>query len=314
MGARLSPVFPGFARQSSPSPARSDRSETSVLVRLPGLYSPGSLPRDWSTERSEADRDEFPRDGCHMCGMPRAEMAQHEHGEGVCNQRPIACPLCAKTFTLWSHYETHKKCHQKLKQRQYPCQSCGKIFTSASNRNMHQRIHKGVRPFQCIPCGVYSLQKAHLQKHKRTQGHIQATELYEKRKADGLIQEPDPNMKKEELDNSETRSEDSLPTADSSTPSNPDSEDSKHDDFKPSPKRKQSHPQYSPQLLNIKVEREEGPLTPREAQINMNIEFNTQTHGYDCRQCDFSTHEHAVMKEHVVMDHLRDKADLQCKE
>merc|ERR1740116_262740 len=73
--------------------------------------------------------------------MPRAEMAQHEHGEGVCNQRPIACPLCAKTFTLWSHYETHKKCHQKLKQRQYPCQTCGKIFTSASNRNMHQRIH-----------------------------------------------------------------------------------------------------------------------------------------------------------------------------
>ena len=71
--------------------------------------------------------DEFPRDGCHMCGMPRAEMAQHGHGEGVCNQRPIACPLCAKTFTLWSHYETHKKCHQKLKQRQYPCQSCGKV-------------------------------------------------------------------------------------------------------------------------------------------------------------------------------------------
>ena len=118
-----------------------------MLVRLPGLYSPGSLPRDWSAERSEADRglenfffsssliiltyysilDEFPRDGCHMCGMPRAEMAQHGHGEGVCNQRPIACPLCAKTFTLWSHYETHKKCHQKLKQRQYPCQSCGKV-------------------------------------------------------------------------------------------------------------------------------------------------------------------------------------------
>ena len=62
-----------------------------------------------------------------MCGMPRAEMAQYQHGEGICNQRPISCPLCAKTFTLWSHYETHKKCHQKLKQRQYPCQSCGKV-------------------------------------------------------------------------------------------------------------------------------------------------------------------------------------------
>merc|ERR1711892_656975 len=285
-----------------------------MFVRLPGLYSPGSLPRDWSADRSDVDKDEFVRDGCHICGMPRSEMSAYEHGEGVCNQRPISCPLCSKTFTLWSHYETHKKCHQKLKQRQYPCQSCGKIFTSASNRNMHQRIHNGVRPFQCKPCGVYFRQKAHLQKHQRTQGHLQATELYEKRKADGLIQEPDQNIKNEDLDNSETRSEDSLPTADSSTPSNPDSEDSKHDDFRPSPKRKQSHPQYSPQMVNIKVEREEGPLTPREAQINMNIEFNTQTHGYDCRQCDFSSHEHAAMKEHVVTDHLRDKADLQCKE
>ena len=73
--------------------------------------------------------DEFPSgDGCHLCGMPRSEMAAHDHVEGACNQRTISCPLCAKTFTLWSHYEAHKKCHQKLKQRQYPCQSCGKVI------------------------------------------------------------------------------------------------------------------------------------------------------------------------------------------
>ena len=58
----------------------------------------------------------------------------------------------------------------------------------------------------------------------------------------------------------------------------------------------------------------EVALNPRDAQINLNIEFNSQTHGYDCRQCDFSTHEHAVMKDHVLRDHLREKADLQCKE
>ena len=74
--------------------------------------------------------DEFTRDACHICGMPRSEMSAYQHGEGVCNQRPIGCPLCSKTFTLWSHYETHKKCHQKLKQRQYPCQSCGKVIIS----------------------------------------------------------------------------------------------------------------------------------------------------------------------------------------
>ena len=66
-------------------------------------------------------------DGCHLCGMPRSEMAAHDHVDGACNQRTISCALCAKTFTLWSHYEAHKKCHQKLKQRQYPCQSCGKV-------------------------------------------------------------------------------------------------------------------------------------------------------------------------------------------
>merc|ERR1712083_385278 len=187
---RLTPVFPGFHRfDREVSPARSDRSD--MLVRLPGLYSPGSVPRDWSADRSEVDKDEYSRDGCHICGMPRSEMSAYEHGEGVCNQRPISCPLCSKTFTLWSHYETHKKCHQKLKQRQYPCQSCGKIFTSASNRNMHQRIHKGVRPFQCAPCGVFFRQKAHLQKHQKTQGHIQATEIYEKKKRDGLLTNED---------------------------------------------------------------------------------------------------------------------------
>jgi len=305
----LSPVFPGFQRPDRDlSPARSDRSD--FMLRLPGLYSPGSA-RERSADRSDLDKDEFTRDACHICGMPRSEMSAYQHGEGVCNQRPIGCPLCSKTFTLWSHYETHKKCHQKLKQRQYPCQSCGKIFTSASNRNMHQRIHKGVRPFQCAPCGVYFRQKAHLQKHQRTQGHIQASELYEKRKAEGLIQEPDISGKKEESEGSETRSED-LNTADSSISSNPESEDSKHEDFRRSPKRKQSHPQQSTQSFDLTEDK--VALNPRDAQVNINIEFNTQTHGYDCRQCDFSSHDHALMKEHVVNDHLRDKADLQCKE
>jgi hypothetical protein len=63
----------------------------------------------------------------------------------------------------------------------------GKVFTSASNRNMHQRIHKGVRPFHCSPCGVFFRQKAHLQKHQKTQGHLQAMDVFEKKKRDGIL-------------------------------------------------------------------------------------------------------------------------------
>jgi hypothetical protein len=51
---RLTPVFPGFQRDLSP--ARSDRSADHLQVRLTGLYSPGV--REWSTERSEADKGE----------------------------------------------------------------------------------------------------------------------------------------------------------------------------------------------------------------------------------------------------------------
>lgn len=53
--ARLTPVFPGFQRPDrEASPAHSDRSD--ILSRLPGLYSPGSMHRERSTDRSDLDK------------------------------------------------------------------------------------------------------------------------------------------------------------------------------------------------------------------------------------------------------------------
>ena len=64
---RLTPVFPGFHRvDREVSPARSDRSD--MLVRLPGLYSPGSLPRDWSAERSDVDKGIIALHFCRSLG------------------------------------------------------------------------------------------------------------------------------------------------------------------------------------------------------------------------------------------------------
>ena len=67
---------------------------------------------------------------CSLCGADTQspDFKPHEHGENLCGRGTLSCPLCAKTFSLWSHYEAHKKCHQKLKQRQYPCQTCGKVM------------------------------------------------------------------------------------------------------------------------------------------------------------------------------------------
>ena len=52
---RLTPVFPGFQRPDRDvSPARSDRSD--LLSRPLGLYSPGSMIRDRSADRSDLDK------------------------------------------------------------------------------------------------------------------------------------------------------------------------------------------------------------------------------------------------------------------
>lgn len=70
---------------------------------------------------------------CSLCGADTQspDFRPSDHGENLCGRGTISCPLCAKTFSLWSHYEAHKKCHQKLKQRQYPCQTCGKVMSSS---------------------------------------------------------------------------------------------------------------------------------------------------------------------------------------
>merc|ERR1719210_632507 len=315
---------------------------------LPLAPPSNSTPIPPSSRESSQDRDV---DSCEFCGADTRspDYVSDEHGEGVCNQRPIACPLCSKTFTLWSHYEAHKKCHQKLKQRQYPCQTCGKIFTSASNRNMHQRIHKGVRPFQCTPCGVFFRQKAHLQKHQKTQGHIQATEIYEKKKRDGLLtassvnedtnsssgkgSSPPLNQMRPDSVNSNVSSNLSL-VADSTSPNSNGGLDSSglspssSCKLKSSPKRKQAKPSQlvmsennndastSDEHLIVDEDVEDCRVSTSEDKLNAFIDYNDLSHGYDCNQCTFASHELATLKDHVREEHmaLEREDKLKCKE
>ena len=238
---------------------------------------------------------------------------------------------------------------------------------------MHQRIHKGVRPFQCTPCGVFFRQKAHLQKHQKTQGHIQASELYEKKKREGtlslgsdaaaavnnnapsasatsssslgngdenggdgglvipedettatpLVESSSGSGLSSQLgqaaaaasasmstaaDSSSSAAEDDVSPTSSSPPIT--STAGRRSRFKSSPKRKQMRPQHhSPPEAGgsgagvptaAAVDEDEE----RQEKILSLVDYNDVTHGYECGQCAFSSHDLAVLKSHVTEEHL----------
>ena len=226
---------------------------------------------------------------------------------------------------------------------------------------MHQRIHKGVRPFQCTPCGVFFRQKAHLQKHQKTQGHIQATEIYEKKKREGLVgSDQDSNSSGSNKSSPPTlmgqmrpdsvRSVDSNGSAstlsllaDSTSPTSGGPLGIHHDSFSPSssagsssfvrakssPKRKQAKP--SQLLVSENNNEEEAEEEAKEAEeleeepdcrvstsedkLNAFIDYNDISHGYDCHQCTFASHDLATIKDHVREEHLNERNEkLKCKE
>uniref|UniRef100_A0A0K2UH38 C2H2-type domain-containing protein n=1 Tax=Lepeophtheirus salmonis TaxID=72036 RepID=A0A0K2UH38_LEPSM len=302
--------------------------------------------RESSLERELASR-------CEYCGeeSESPDFIPSDHGQGICQRGSLACSLCPKTFTQWAQLNDHKKNHhQKLKQRHYPCQSCGKVFTSASNRNMHQRIHKGVRPFQCTPCGVYFRQKAHLQKHQKTQGHLQASELKEKNR---LLECP-PNNNNNNNKNSGTphgeeesgsageEGECNISSSSSTTTSSvgnsladdssippPDSSTSQQLK-RSSPKRKQLRPRRTPDESSsstpVRRRRNSSSTSSStlkcdesillENKIRSFVHYNESSHGYECQECSFSSHELSTLKGHVRGIHLRwDEEDsLKCRD
>ena len=262
---------------------------------------------------------------------------------GAASAASTAPPAATTPLQLSSRESSQERgvsANDKLaqKQRQYPCATCGKIFTSASNRNMHQRIHKGVRPFRCVPCGVFFRQKAHLQKHQKTQGHVQATDIYEKKRRDGLLpaasnnnnnnnngtttaapaehDEEQESVKSEDTSSSYEHQNllvDSTSTLllaaqhiDSSSADEKCSSTTRARS-KSSPKRKQARPQY------VAADSREADCG-EEDRLRAFVEYNDVTHGYECRQCTFASHELAAIKDHARDEHLGDAAAFRCQE
>ena len=103
---------------------------------------------------SELEMADFPMDTvCSICGadVQSPDFDGNRHGENICGQGTYSCPVCPnKTFSLWTHYDAHKKQHQKMKQRQYPCQTCGKVnsnqihMTRSYSCSYKQKIERNV--------------------------------------------------------------------------------------------------------------------------------------------------------------------------
>ena len=161
-------------------------------------------------------------------------------------------------------------------------------------------------------------------KHQRTQGHIQATELFDKRRADGVILDHEPIPREELMEGSESLSEEGSPaghSAHSSSSSVNEDEGVALAHIKTSPKRKQSHPQHSIHHKYILrededegIEEEEERLSPREDVIRNSIEFNSLTQDYECRECDYSSEDHTATRDHFALEHMRDSNEYQCSE
>ena len=243
---------------------------------------------------------------------------------------------------------------------------------------MHQRIHKGVRPFQCTPCGVFFRQKAHLQKHQKTQGHIQATEIYEKKKREGLVTNEDTalssgsssgkgsgspgiNLRPDSVKSVDSNGSSalSLVGADSTiSPTSLGSSSNLHDSsgFSPlsstsgfhvrpksSPKRKQAKPSQllvsennNEDLRDVHqseaelqepadsassasagtTEQPDCRVSTSDDKLNAFIDYNDVSHGYDCNQCTFASHDLSLMKDHVRDEHMAIEREdkLKCRE
>lgn len=189
---------------------------------------------------------------------------------------------------------------------------------------MHQRIHKGVRPFQCTPCGVFFRQKAHLQKHQKTQGHIQATEIYEKKKREGLLLSP--SNQSESGHDSSSNSSISNGKSPLNLPLRPDSVNSNSGlslladssmtllNKSSSPKRKQAKP--SQLLVSDNNNDQEDLVSTSDDKLNAFIDYNDLNHGYDCNQCTFASHDLSTIKDHVRDEHLALEGEekLKCRE
>ncbi|XP_061120220.1 zinc finger protein 497-like [Syngnathus typhle] len=80
-------------------------------------------------------------------------------------EKPFACELCGRGFTLRQNLQRHTRSHMGVKS--FGCGLCGKGFTRAVALRTHQLIHTGQKPLKCHECPKSFRHAANLKNHLR---------------------------------------------------------------------------------------------------------------------------------------------------
>uniref|UniRef100_A0A672HS13 C2H2-type domain-containing protein n=1 Tax=Salarias fasciatus TaxID=181472 RepID=A0A672HS13_SALFA len=82
-----------------------------------------------------------------------------------CPDKPHACGVCGKSFSVQSSFLFHMRTHTG--EKPHRCQVCGKSFTKQSYLLGHMRTHTGEKPHACATCGQSFSDKGNLLRHVR---------------------------------------------------------------------------------------------------------------------------------------------------
>ncbi|XP_077407535.1 uncharacterized protein LOC144038714 isoform X2 [Vanacampus margaritifer] len=103
---------------------------------------------------------------CELCG--RRFTLRHNlrrHTDSHMGSKSFCCGQCGKGFTRAATLKTHELVHTG--QKPLKCQFCPKSFRHLVNLKNHVRLHSGVRPYACDFCAKTFRQKVNLKIHRR---------------------------------------------------------------------------------------------------------------------------------------------------
>ncbi|XP_013403911.1 zinc finger protein 236 isoform X2 [Lingula anatina] len=85
-------------------------------------------------------------------------------------EKPYACTICSRTFTVKSTLDSHMKTHRPT-EKVFKCHVCNSNFSTKGSLKVHMRLHTGAKPFKCPHCDerfrTSGHRKSHIQTHFR---------------------------------------------------------------------------------------------------------------------------------------------------